>query len=61
VLALREDFHQSLRLQLVEVHARGGRRYFGEHRQLRTRSRAAIIQAVQHARPRRLANGGGNF
>ena len=60
MFALGEHLHQLLVLEPGEMHARSGRTHFADDRQLSARARMAIEQAVEHARPRRLADGSRN-
>src|SRR5580704_6156389 len=57
MLALRENFHQSLRQQTLQVNTGGGRSHVSGDRQFRASSRATVAQAVQHAGTRWLADG----
>jgi hypothetical protein len=60
MLSLSEGFHQSQRFQTEQVGASGGWTYLGDDRKLGARARAAVEEAVEHPRSRRLADGGGN-
>lgn len=57
MFALGEHPHQSVLLQQLQVHAGRGRGNFCHERKFGTRSGTAIGEAVEHARPGRLANG----
>src|SRR5579872_1030873 len=61
MLSLRQHFYQSLRREPLQVYASCGRAYPSNHCKLGTGAGAAVHQAIQHARPRRLANASSNI
>ena len=60
MFALGEHRDQALRLQPLQMHAGCRRGDVGDGGKLGARMGAAVSQAVEHARPGWLADGGGN-
>ncbi len=61
VLSLRENFHQTLGFQALQVHAGGGGRDFSDHREFGAGAGAAVGEAVEHAGAGGFSDGGGDF